>query len=363
MKLRRALIPFLLVAAVAASACGSGASTSAAATVNGQDIDRSEFERELRALRDNEELAAAGGEALKGTGKETVSAELSAGWLTALIYDAIITDEFERRDLELRSEDRDAAEAQLGTQFGNPKVADAFPDWFRKRLIERNARATAVRTAVTGFSSSEADLRKYYDQHKDEFSQACLSHILVENKEEADAVAARVKGGEDFAAVAQEKSKDPGSAQNGGDLGCNPRGVFVAEFDQAAFALPLNQPSDPVQTQFGFHILLVKERKTAEFEEAREQAKQALNNESQEAFANFLQKAVSDADVTVDSRYGKFEAREGQAPQVVPPTPPAPADGRPESGGDTGTGGTGEESPLRVEPPAGTPPEGSNPGG
>jgi parvulin-like peptidyl-prolyl isomerase len=327
--LRRALIAVALAGGLLASACGSTAAS--AATVNGRTIDRSDFEKELKALAENKELqAASGGQGLLGKGKDTVDARLSAGWLTAVIYDALITDEFDRRKLKLTEEDKGAAEAQLADQFGNPKVAAAFPKWFRERLSGRNARAVAVRTAISGLSLSEESLTKYYDEHKADFEQVCLSHLLVETKEEADAALARVKGGESFAAVATAVSKDQGSAPKGGDLGCNNKGLFVPEFEAAAFSASPEVPTDPVQTQFGFHVLLVTERKTAPFEQARTQAKQALDNESQEKFRDFLSEAAQKAKVTVDPRYGKFKAEPPGAPEVVPPETPAPAEGRPE---------------------------------
>jgi parvulin-like peptidyl-prolyl isomerase len=289
-------------------------------------IDRSEFEKELQALVDNKQLqAASGGNGLSGAGKKTVDPRLAAGWLTAVIYDRLITHEFERRHLKVTADDTEAAKSQLSTQFGNPDVANAFPEWFQKRLIERNARAVSVRGALAGLNFSEDSLRKYFEAHKDQFSQNCLSHILVKTKAEADAALARIKGGEDFAAVAKATSIDTGSGAKGGDLGCNPNGVFVPEFDKVAAAQPVGQISDPVQTQYGFHIILVRERKESSYEDAREQAKAALNAESQGAFRTFLQQAVSSAQVTVDKRYGTFEPpATGQAPEVVPPAVPKP---------------------------------------
>jgi parvulin-like peptidyl-prolyl cis-trans isomerase-like protein len=294
-------------------------------------IDRSEFERELKALNDNKQLqAASGGDGLSGAGKDTVDPRLAAGWLTAVIYDKLITHEFDQRKLKVTPADTEAGKTQLATQFGSPEVANAFPKWFQDRLVGRNARAVAVRGALSGVDLSEESLRKYYEDHKADFSENCVSHILVKTKAEADAVLARLKGGEDFAAVAKQVSIDTGSGAKGGDLGCNPKGVFVPEFDTAASELPINQLSDPpVQTQYGFHIILVKERKEGSFEDAREQARAALNAETQGAFREFLGKAVTGAKVTVDKRYGTFEPpATGQAPEVVPPIVPKPKTGR-----------------------------------
>jgi parvulin-like peptidyl-prolyl isomerase len=85
-------------------------------------------------------------------------------------------------------------------------------------------------------------------------------HILVATREEADKALARVKGGEDFAAVAKELSTDDSNKEQGGDLGWFPKGRMVAEFDAAAFALQPGQMSDVVETQNGFHIIRVDER-------------------------------------------------------------------------------------------------------
>ncbi|NIN68968.1 MAG: hypothetical protein GTO63_30635 [Anaerolineae bacterium] len=85
-------------------------------------------------------------------------------------------------------------------------------------------------------------------------------HILVETEAEAEVVLKRLREGEDFAALAEELSKDPGSAQQGGDLGWFAKGQMVAEFDEAAFSLEPGELSDVVVTEYGFHILLVEER-------------------------------------------------------------------------------------------------------
>ena len=353
MNLRRLCISLALCGALLASACGSA--SAAAATVNGRTIDRSDFEREIEALVENEELRAAsgGGEGLLGKGKDTADARLTAGWLTAVIYDALITEEFERRKLKITEEDRGAAETQLADQFGNPKVADSFPKWFRERLSGRNARAVAVRTALTGRSQSEADLRKYYDENKDQFVQVCLSHVLVKSsQEDAEAALARIRGGQDFAAVAKDVSEDETTAPKGGDLGCNFAGLFVEEFAAAARSAAIGEPTDVVQTQFGFHILLVKDRPEAPFESVRTQVKTNLNNETQQAFATFLSKAAAKAKVTVDPRYGTFKAEPPGAPEVVPPDTPEPAEGRQDQPQTPDTGGI----PLPDELPTDTTP-------
>jgi foldase protein PrsA len=319
--------------AVAAGATSEGtegsATTATTAKVDYGDtvtINRSEFERELKALNDNKQLQqASGGQGLSGAGKKTVDPRLAAGWLTFIIQDRLIAHEFNRRHLKVTPADTDEAKSQLTTQYGSDATVNAFPKWFQDRLIERNARAVALRTALSGIDFSEENLRKYFDEHKADFSQNCVNHILVRTKPEADAVLARLKNGEDFGAVAKEVSIDKGSAAKGGELDCSPKGSFVPEFDDAASSLPVGQLSDPVQTQYGFHILRVRERKEATYDSAKEQVRALLNADTQTAFRSFLQQALTTAQITVDKRYGTFEPpATGQAPVVNPPVAPKP---------------------------------------
>jgi hypothetical protein len=321
--------PKQAVAAGATSEGDGSATTASTAEVQYGDtvtIGRSEFQRELKALNDNKQLqAASGGTGLSGAGKKTVDPRLAAGWLTFIIQDKLVTHEVERRRLKVTPADTEEAKSQLSAQYGSDEAVAAFPKWFQDGLIERNARAVALRSALSGVDFSEDGLQKYFEAHQADFSQNCVAHILVRTKAEADAVLARLKGGEDFAAVAKQVSVDKGSGAKGGDLDCNPKGAFVPEFDQAASELPVGQLSDPVQTQYGFHIILVKDRKAVTFESAREQVRALLNAETQTAYRQFLRQALTSARITVDKRYGTFEApAAGQVPVVVPPTPPQP---------------------------------------
>ena len=109
----------------------------------------------------------------------------------------------------------------------------------------------------------EADLlrKKLRDDITKDFSQTeeqvWARHILVETEEEANAAYQRLQDGEDFGKVAQEVSKDTGSAANAGDLGWQPRSFFVKEFGDAAFAQEIGEIGKPVKSDFGYHIIQV----------------------------------------------------------------------------------------------------------
>jgi len=107
--------------------------------------------------------------------------------------------------------------------------------------------------------------------------------ILLDTKAEAEVVLDRLEEGEDFATLAEELSKDPGSAELGGDLGWFARGMMVPEFDEVAFSLEPGEMSGVVETSFGFHIIVVEER-----DEERELEAAMLNERKREAFEVWL---------------------------------------------------------------------------
>lgn len=132
---------------------------------------------------------------------------------------------------------------------------------------------------------TEDEIKKYYDEHGKEFEQpeqVHARHILVDTEDEAKAIEDRLKKGEDFAKIAQEKSKDTSSAVKGGDLGFFGPGTMVPEFDKVVFALQVNEISQPVKTQFGYHIIQLLEKKAAQkptLEEARPKIEKQLKEQ------------------------------------------------------------------------------------
>jgi len=126
--------------------------------------------------------------------------------------------------------------------------------------------------------SDEAE-HKVYDEAVKQMvneEEVHARHILVPTEDEAKAVLAELKKGADFAALAKEKSKDPGAAE-GGDLGFFTKEQMVPEFAEVAFKLDKGQISDPVKTQFGWHIIKVEDKRTKPTP-AFEQVKAQIDN-------------------------------------------------------------------------------------
>jgi parvulin-like peptidyl-prolyl isomerase len=142
----------------------------------------------------------------------------------------------------------------------------------------------------------------------------CVSHILVATEAEANDAFARVEGGEEFAAVAAEVSTDTGSGAQGGDLGCSPPDRFVAEFADALTTAEVDVPTAPVESEFGFHVILLREDEVPTEDEVIEALTAQGVGEATNAW--FIEK-VEAAEVSVDETYGTWQTN---PPQVVPPT-------------------------------------------
>lgn len=164
-------------------------------------------------------------------------------------------------------------------------------EYFRKKALME-----AYMDAQRKGSITEAKIREVYENaakdHKPE-AEINASHILVATKEEAEAALKRVMSGEDFAAVAKQVSKDPGSP--GGSLGWFTKGRMVPVFSEVAFKTETGKISPPVQTQFGWHIIKVEARRKTTFpgiETVRSQIEQFLMRKNQRLAIEQLRKGA-----------------------------------------------------------------------
>lgn len=142
-------------------------------------------------------------------------------------------------------------------------LASSFTEALPPRIVyqleneKRSIVAAEVIESVMAKAIEDANLQAIYDEQYgsiDAEEEYNASHILVATKEEADAIKAEIEAGADFAQTAQEKSTGP-SGPNGGELGWFSSGMMVPSFEAAAIALEVGEVSDPVETQFGWHVL------------------------------------------------------------------------------------------------------------
>lgn len=200
-------------------------------------------------------------------------------------------------------------------QAAQQKLGDA-PDFARKLAYyhDKVLMETLLGNIAKGAVTPEAEKKVYDDAAKAQppETEVHARHILVPTEEEAKAALARVKNGEDFAKVADAVSKDPGS--QGGDLGWFTKDKMVPEFAAAAFKLEPGQISDPVKSEFGWHVIKVegkREKSFPPFEQVKDQVARYV-----------AQKAQSD-DITKLREAAKIER------MTPPPAPPAPAGATP----------------------------------
>jgi parvulin-like peptidyl-prolyl isomerase len=174
--------------------------------------------------------------------------------------------------------------------------------------IRENLPVQKVQERVAGDAEpSDEEIQNYYEQNKEaQFTtpaQRCVRHILFtkDQKEKAEEVKQQLEDGGDFAELAKENSEDPGSAENGGDLGCLGKGETVPEFEQAAFGAEQGEIVGPVQTEFGYHVLQITDAKpeqTRPLEEVESQIRSQLATEKQsEAFSRWIEEQQKERNV------------------------------------------------------------------
>lgn len=151
------------------------------------------------------------------------------------------------------------ADAAEGDKLGAGASFDERMAYFKRRALRDSYFEKAVKASV-----SDAAAKTFYDDQvkllkPEEEVQA--RHILVDAEDKAKELAEKIKGGADFAALAKENSKDPGSKDEGGMLGFFSRGQMVPQFEDAAFGLKRGEVSAPVKSQFGWHLIKVEDRR------------------------------------------------------------------------------------------------------
>ena len=214
-----------------------------------------------------------------------------------LIESSFITPSEFRRFVELQMEERDGQyllipsskftdQVSLDKEVVSTFYTENITSFMTEEEIDVEFLSIDTEEIAQSIEFSPLDVEQYYKENIERFrsnEERKSSHILISfddeviedaAQEQSKDILVRIKGGESFEELAQEFSDDSGSATNGGDLGWAEPGLFVPEFDQVLYALEIGEISDPVKTQFGYHIIRlddVKEGRKKEFAEIEEE--------------------------------------------------------------------------------------------
>jgi hypothetical protein len=202
---------------------------------------------------------------------------------------------------------RDGAVTDADVAFVEELIGDITMTAWLQRFVDRSVESVALQRVLREEAGVPETPEDWWAQNAADAGFACSRHILLESEADADAARARiVDDGDDFADVAVELSTGP-SGPAGGDLGCGDPASFVPEFAEAVRTLPIGEISEPVETQFGFHVIEVTARGAdVAFDDAADAATQAWQQETAVAVGDPLTELATSADVTVDPAYGTW---------------------------------------------------------
>jgi parvulin-like peptidyl-prolyl isomerase len=304
--LRSRIFLLLAAAALVLTACGGG--NQVVATVADGDLYSFEIDEQMV-----EELSSS-----TGAVDKTQFAQDLTNTIVELIVIARAESDF---DITFTDEQVDERTEELSTGFAAEIEANGFTDERVRRVAHQQLVADAVQQVLIDAEGAVTDeeIDAFVNETIRGQTEVCASHILLDTEEDAQAALERVQAGEDFAEVAADVSTGP-SGPDGGDLGCALLGNYVPEFAQGAFEAEVGVATEPVQSSFGWHVILVAERTDpdVDLEVVRENAATVLSAQGgQNLVREWLLAAVSEADVTVEPEYGDWVST--PVPQVTPP--------------------------------------------
>ncbi|MEK5109319.1 peptidylprolyl isomerase [Cytobacillus sp. FSL K6-0129] len=236
-------------------------SHSKAATVNGENISKDDL-------------------------NEALMSQYGTSVLDTLISDQIVLQEMDKEKVTVTeeevAEEMDAYMEQYGGEEAFKEVLDE--NGVSYDSIEHNIEIYlgSKKLITPGIEITDDEMETYFEENKESFSQAEeieASHILVEDEDTAKEVKQKLDDGDDFSELAASYSTDDSNKDNGGELGYFGEGEMVEAFEEVAFAMEVDEVSDPVKTDYGYHIIKVtdhKEAKEANYEDAKEEIKEML---------------------------------------------------------------------------------------
>jgi foldase protein PrsA len=329
----RRLLPVLCLAgALLVAGCSSfGVRNRDAATVNGVGIPTSRLTEMVQARLGQQQQQQQQQQGQAQQQPQDIEG-LTRQALEGLIQFQLVLDGVREAGVEIDEGDVDARMNQLKSQV------EAQGRKYEDVLREQNLTDTVVRDqqrvqlAVDLMAvklvpySPDAELRKALDKRKDEFLELHVRHVLVKDKQTADKARKELVASDDWPGVAKRLSIDPQSKEKAGDLGFIAKGQTVKQFETAEFGLAgqgsckgktqgtcASPISQPVKTQFGFHVLqVVGVRMPALDNDLRAKLEPAVKDRRQQAVQQWFDGLIKQADVTVNPRFGRWDSETGK---------------------------------------------------
>ncbi len=227
--------------------------------------------------------------------------------LNSLIANKIVELEAKSQDIKVTDEDVQKEIDKIIEQSGGKEAFEQFLQMYGYTLddIKENIKMNlnVKKLLEPEIKIEEDDMKSYFEANKEKFDekeQVKASHILVDSEEKAKEVKEKLTAGEDFAKLAKEYSIDTSNKEKGGELGFFARGAMVKEFEDVAFSLKAGQISNPVKTEYGYHIIKVEDRKQAKeatYEESKAKIKEIL----------FAEKLPATYNTWLQDKFDKYE--------------------------------------------------------
>ncbi len=305
-----------LVLCLLGTACGNLLDP-AAAVVRGEKITIDE----VQAVVNRFTISEAYREAQERGDATIAKRQFERNYLAQLIRREVLAPEAEALGISITDADVEDEIVSIKADF---PTTQAFQEALREEglspsllrgLVRDSLLEDGLRREVTEEAGpSEQELIDYYDEHIADHREKRASHILVPKEKLADEIFAQLdlalpdKVDDLFVELAARYSKDETSAERGGDLGWFGEGAFVPEFEKVLNRLERNEFSQPVKTEFGWHIIFLTGERTKTFAQVRDGIETAVGDPMRdEAWLAWLDETYADADVEVNPRYGIFD--------------------------------------------------------
>jgi foldase protein PrsA len=287
------------------AAC-SGSSSGSVATVNGQAISHSDFDKQLEGSPAARQV------------------------LQQMVTNSLLDQYAKQNNITITDADIAKVENQYRNQYPNGEfdqllkargmTEQDFRNLIRPQLIVDKAVGSNIKV-------SDAQIQSYFSKNHAAFDtpdEVKARHILVPDLKTANKIEADLKSGKVFAAEAKQYSQDPGSKEKGGDLGYFRRGQMVPAFEKYAFSAPIGKISPPIKSPFGYHIIQVEDRKSgtkANLSTVHDQIATTLRQQQEAPLVQpFIQGLLQKANIQVsDPRF------QGMFPTAAPGGSAAPA--------------------------------------